>query len=130
LFLILLRFLKESNGAIRLDGQLLTDADARAFRKLIGYVPQLPYILDGSIIENIAFGVPMREIDIDKVHNIVDQMNLQSWVNSLPQGLNTIIGEKGGRISGGQRQRLAIARALYHNCEIFLFDEVTNQLDR
>jgi len=130
LLLLLLRFLKEKSGQIVVDGKALTDADALAWRRLLGYVPQSPYILDATIMENIAFGVPREDIDTRKVRHLIRSLDLESWLNGLTLGLDTIIGEKGLKISGGQRQRLAIARALYHDAEILLLDEVTNQLDR
>src|SRR5690606_2253340 len=86
-------------------------------------------IMDGSVLENIAFGVPPAEVDVEKVAGVVESMGLSSWVSTLPQGLQSRLGEKGVKISGGQRQRIAIARALYRDAEILLLDEVTNQLD-
>ena len=130
LFLILIRFLQEDSGEIWVDGRKLTESESASWRKLIGYVPQNPFILDATIAENIAFGIPAENIDRAKVGRIVHGLNLSSWVDNQKNGLNTVIGEKGARISGGQRQRLAIARALYHDAEILLLDEITNQLDR
>lgn len=127
LLLILLGFLREYQGTISIDGQPSPDPAGR--RKLLGYVPQHPYIMDGSVLENIAFGVPETDVDLEKVARLVRGMDLESWVASLPEGLHARIGEKGAKISGGQRQRLAIARTLYQEPEILLLDEVTNQLD-
>ncbi|MBT1698973.1 ABC transporter ATP-binding protein/permease [Fulvivirgaceae bacterium PWU4] len=130
LFLLLMRFLRERSGQLLLDGKVIEDAHTPGLRKLIGYVSQNPYVLDASVLENIAFGVPAMDIDVNKVKQLVRDLDLDSWVESLPEGVNTGIGEKGVKISGGQRQRLAIARALYHDAEILLLDEVTSQLDR
>jgi ATP-binding cassette, subfamily B, bacterial PglK len=127
---LLLRFVKEQLGDIRVDGVKLTDHNTKAWEKLIGYVSQNPYILDGSITENIAFGIPEAKINPEKINNLIHVMGLASWVNTLPEKSNTLIGERGTKISGGQRQRIAIARALYHDAEILLLDEITNQLDR
>lgn len=129
LFLLLMRFLKESLGELKIDSKVIEDSHALSFRKLIGYVPQNPYILDGTVTENIAFGVEHEMIDHNKIKKLLLQLDLSTWAESLPEQNETIIGEKGMRISGGQRQRLAIARALYHDATIFLLDEITNQLD-
>jgi ABC-type multidrug transport system fused ATPase/permease subunit len=126
---LLLRFLKPQSGSILLDGFPLPDHDD-SLRSLIGYVPQNPFILDASIAENIAFGVNAEMIDHSKISSLLRDMDLYEWSTALPNQLNTIIGEKGVKISGGQRQRLAIARVLYGEPEILLLDEITNQLDQ
>ena len=126
LLLIFLRLLKETSGEILLDGKTLTDNNA--WRKLLGYVPQSPYILDGSLAENIAFGVPVEKVDREKVGLLLKQLGLSALVNQLPKGIDSQIGERGVKLSGGQRQRLAIARVLYADAEILLLDEITNQV--
>jgi ATP-binding cassette, subfamily B, bacterial PglK len=128
LLLIILGFLQEQEGEILIDSYK-QESNRRSRRNLLGYVPQHPYIMDGSVLENIAFGVPPDKVDLEKANRLVLGMDLAGWISSLPQGIHTRIGEKGAKISGGQRQRLAIARTLYYDAEILLLDEVTNQLD-
>jgi ATP-binding cassette, subfamily B, bacterial PglK len=130
LLLILMRFLKETEGDFYIDGVRANDESIPAWRKLFAYVSQNPYIMDASISENIAFGQPPEQIDASKIDQILTTLDLASWVDNLPEKSGTVIGERGMRISGGQRQRVAIARALYHETSILLLDEITNQLDR
>ncbi len=129
LLLLIMRFLKETRGEIRVDGCLLEDCHIDAWRKHLAYVPQSPVILDGSIIENIAFGMDPKEADIEKIQKLLPLLGLGQWLNQLPDGLMTQFGERGIKLSGGQRQRLVIARALYSEAEVLLFDEATNQVD-
>ncbi len=130
LLLILIRFAQEQRGEIYIDGEKLRIEDTRKWQNLFGYVPQSPSILDASIAENIAFGIPLDQIDFTRMNQLIANLDLQTWVTSLSTGLNTIIGERGVLISGGQRQRLVLARALYHGAQILLLDEITNQLDK
>ena len=126
LLLILLRFLKETAGSILVDNKLITNDQSWLMK--IGYVPQRPYILDGTVIDNIAFGVPLVEVNEKRVFELIHYVELSGWIDQLPNGINTRMGEQGSKLSGGQRQRIALARALYADAEILLLDEVTNQV--
>lgn len=125
---IMLGLLRVESGTIMCDG---IDAMEHYPEWLshIGYIPQTIYMLDDSIRRNIAFGVDDKDIDDDRVWAVLKEAQMMDFVKELPDGLDAQIGERGVRISGGQRQRLGIARALYHNPQILIFDEATSALD-
>jgi ATP-binding cassette, subfamily B, bacterial PglK len=126
---ILLRLFEETSGGIYVDGVKIDKQNLSSWYKLVSYVPQNITILDGSFIENIAFGIADKEVDHDLLKKVVRQAQLDDFINGLPNGLESQIGEKGIKISGGQRQRVGIARALYHGGKILVFDEATSALD-
>ncbi len=125
---ILLGLLHVQAGTITCDGVNIFDNYADWLSK-IGYIPQSIYLIDESIRDNIAFGIDADQIDDSRIWEVLEEAQLKEFVKELPEGLDTTIGDRGVRISGGQRQRLGIARALYHNPEILVFDEATSALD-
>jgi ABC-type multidrug transport system fused ATPase/permease subunit len=127
LLLMLMQYLNQTSGTVSIDGVPLDASTGVSWRRLCGYAPQRPYVLDNTIAGNIAFGdaTPNR----DRILSLVRSLELEAWISTLPYGIDTEIGERGVRVSGGQLQRIAVARALYSDPEVLLLDEVTNQLD-
>jgi len=119
--------IEPTSGVLTLDGIVIDKENCGSYRFLFSYVKQDVFMLNASIVKNIAF--LDEEPDIAKVRECIAKVNLQEWVATLTQGIDTNVGELGGQISGGQRQRIAIARSLYKDASIFIFDEVTNNLD-
>jgi ABC-type multidrug transport system fused ATPase/permease subunit len=120
--------LTPTNGEILIDGISLSGKE-RLWQSKLGYVPQEIYLLDDSIRANILYGIDEANVDATRLDKAVADAQLDKMVQSLPDGLNTIIGERGSRLSGGQRQRIGIARALYNTAEVLFFDEATSALD-
>ena len=125
---IILGLLPPQKGTVKVDGKSIY-AIPDEWSKLIGYVPQSVFLIDDTIRNNISFGLLSNEIDEEKVWEALEQAQLADFIRSLPQGIDTFVGERGVRFSGGQRQRVAIARALYYNPEILVLDEATSALD-
>lgn len=125
---ILLGLLKVHEGQILCDGDNVFE-NYPAWLAQIGYIPQSIYLVDEPIRNNIAFGIADDEIDDNRIWQVLEEAQLKEFIQTLPEGLDTTIGDRGVRLSGGQRQRLGIARALYHNPEILVFDEATSALD-
>ena len=125
---IILGLLQVQEGSITCDGKNIFDHYA-SWLAQIGYIPQSIYLIDESIRENIGFGIAVEDIDDSRIWQVLEDAQLREFVQSLPDGLDTKVGDRGVRLSGGQRQRIGIARALYHNPEILVFDEATSALD-
>lgn len=125
---IILGLLEPLGGDVLVDGDSLLDKKDE-FLKNIGYIPQQIFMLDGTIRENVAFGINENEIDEKIVWKCLREAELEDFVMTLPDGIDTEIGEKGVRLSGGQKQRIGIARALYGAPDLLIFDEATSALD-
>lgn len=126
---IVLGLLTPQEGKIYVDDILITENNKRGWQDLLGFVPQTIFLSEGSIAENIAFGIPADEINYEKVTNAIDLAHLTDLVNELPEGIHTKVGERGVQLSGGQRQRIGISRALYNEADVLIFDEATSALD-
>ena len=125
---IFLGLLRPQEGQVECRDRDVMD-NYRSWLSHIGYIPQTIYLSDDSIRDNIAFGVPEEEIDDDRIWQVLKEAQMEEFVKKLPDGLDTSTGDRGIRISGGERQRLGIARALYHNPDVLVFDEATSALD-
>ncbi|MCP8882620.1 ABC transporter ATP-binding protein/permease [Devosia sp. XJ19-1] len=126
---LLLGLITPQSGQILVDGVSLSSANSTSWQRNIGYVPQSIFLADDSIAANIAFGVPEMNIDIEKVEQAARQAQIHEFIEHLPQGYGTIVGERGSRLSGGQVQRIGIARALYNQPDVLVLDEATSALD-
>ena len=125
---IILGLLTPVKGRVLVDGIDIQE-NLRSWQNNIGYVPQSIYLTDDSLRRNIAFGIANEDIDELALNRAIKAAQLNEFVNSLENGLDSIVGERGIRISGGQRQRIGIARALYHDPEVLVLDEATSSLD-
>ncbi len=126
---ILMGLLLPTSGELIVDGKTVLPDNLRSWQKNISHVPQDIFLSDNTIIENIAFGIPFDQIDIDRVHEAVSIAQLSDVINDLPKKYDTLVGERGVRLSGGQKQRIGIARSLYSNSKIMILDEATSALD-
>lgn len=125
---IILGLLKQQSGQVLVDGKdVLTNY--HQWLSMIGYIPQMIYMLDDTIRANVAFGIAADEVSDAQVWRALEEAQLKEFVETLPEGIDTTIGERGVRLSGGQRQRIGIARALYTNPSLLILDEATSALD-
>ena len=125
---ILLGLLPPDQGTVKVDDENIQQK-LRGWQNQIGYVPQSIYLTDDTLLRNIAFGLSIEEINKESVLNAIRAAHLEDFIQSLPDGLDTVVGERGVRLSGGQRQRIGIARALYHDPSVLVLDEATSALD-
>lgn len=126
---ILLGLYPANEGTITVDQVLLTEKNERAWRQRVGYVPQNVFLINATIAQNIALGIPKELINQDDVEKAAKMAQALEFIDQLPDGFDTMVGERGVKLSGGQKQRLGIARALYHNPDVLVFDEATSALD-
>lgn len=126
---ILMALLKPTNGSLVIDQTTVDEHNARAWQRSIAHVPQHVFLTDASIAENISFGVPRKAIDMDRVREAARKAQLADFIESRPEGYQVMVGERGIRLSGGQMQRIGIARALYKHAPVLILDEATSALD-
>jgi ATP-binding cassette subfamily B protein len=126
---IIMGLLSPTDGKLMIDKQILDDQNLRAWQAHIAHVPQSIYLSDGTIEENIAFGIPKEKINHQQVEKAAQQAQITDLIEELKDGYQTSVGERGVRLSGGQRQRIGIARALYKQANVLIFDEATSALD-
>jgi ABC-type multidrug transport system fused ATPase/permease subunit len=125
---IMLGLLEPHSGSVLINGQTIEDVK-QSWQKAIGYIPQTIFLMDDSLRRNIAIGIADKEIDEVAITEALKSAQLEDFVASLPEGIDTVVGERGVRLSGGQRQRIGIARALYHRPSVLVLDEATSSLD-
>jgi HlyD family secretion protein len=126
---IILGLLIPAKGNVLIDNQILTKDNIGDWQNNIGFVPQDIFLSEGSIKENIAFGIPVERIDDSKIERAIKLSHLDEFIKDLKNGAETFIGENGVKLSGGQKQRIGIARSLYNDPQVLVFDEATNSLD-
>lgn len=126
---IILGLIMPEKGYLAIDDKIINISNRNTWQKNIGFVPQSIFLSEGTISQNIAFGLSDEQIDLKKVKKSIKLAHLDELVDSLEEGLDTRVGERGVKLSGGQRQRIGIARALYNDSSVLVFDEATSALD-
>ena len=126
---LLMGLIEPIEGSICVDEKTITDQNLREWQNNIAHVPQNIFLTDASIAENIAFGIPLKEIDFERVKRSAQIAQIAKFILGSQEGYSTVVGERGVRLSGGQRQRIGIARSLYKDASILVFDEATSALD-
>ena len=129
LFHLLLGFLQPDSGGIYVDDVLLTPDKLVSWRSKIGYVSQQLFMIEGTLLDNIVMSSGKEAPDMKRLSEVIRLASLDKFIGTLPDGVDTSVGEGGCLLSGGQRQRLGIARALYKKADILMFDEATSSLD-
>lgn len=126
---LVMGLLQPTEGTLEIDNVPITERNCRSWQLHIAHVPQAIFLADTTIAENIAFGIPPDEIDLERVRNAARQAQVDSTIEAWPRKYDTFVGERGIRLSGGQRQRIGIARAFYKQADVIVFDEATSALD-
>lgn len=126
---LLMCLIKPNIGAVNIDNKILSDSNRIAWQRNIAHVPQDIFLVDATIMENIAFGVPIVEINLERVKEAASCAQIASFIEATPLKYNSIVGESGVKLSGGQKQRIGIARALYKDANVLFLDEATSALD-
>ena len=126
---VIIGLIKPQKGEVKINGTSLNKQNLRAWQNKIGFVPQSIFLTEGTIAENVAFGIPYDLINYEQVEKALKIANLKELVSKLEKGVHSKVGERGVQLSGGQRQRIGIARMLYYEAEVLVFDEATSALD-
>jgi ABC-type multidrug transport system fused ATPase/permease subunit len=126
---VIMALVDPEKGALLIDGVPITAKNHRSWQRHLAHVPQMIFLADTTIAENIAFAVPLEDIDMDLVRESARKACIAEMIESMPKKYSTLVGERGVRLSGGQRQRIGIARALYKQADVIVFDEATSALD-
>jgi HlyD family secretion protein len=126
---ILLSLISPESGFLKIDDQIINEENKRDWQNTIGFVSQSIFLSEGSVAENVAFGISPKNINFDQVEQALKLAHLNEFLETLNNGIHTKVGERGVQLSGGQRQRIGIARALYNDAKVLIFDEATSSLD-